>query len=294
MLSDMSLLDAQTLIIPMFIAIFVVAIARIISIWLPLWTLNIIKAWNKIPTSWIHVLSWWSLRGSLALMMVLLIPWKWHEDFDKILEFQRNIWWDYNFSIRDFVLVLTIGCILFSLMVKAPTIPLIMRKTCVTKLSDYERFEYFEWMILMLMKVITKLDSMYKKGSLIKKEYNFLKTKYNYRLSETLKNFDLFLDLSSHSTKWLIRRAINMHSLWAEKKFLKALFMWNQIWEKNFRYILRKIDIQLDKLEWGENQLSKTLTSKHEYDFFQKVAIHFYKTRRSPLDVFIRHRAQLL
>ncbi len=292
LLSDMNIIHMQTLFIPMIIAIVVVAVSRVVSVWIPIGALNILQLWPKIPTSRIHVMSWGSLRGSLALMMVLLIPGEWHKDFEKIIEFQSNIWWAYDFSIRDFILMLTIGCILFSLMIKAPTIPFLMRKTKVTSLSDYERFEYFEGMILMLMKVLHKLESMYKKGSLVKKEYKFLKRKYQYRLSETLKNFNLFLDLSTHSSKELIRRAIILHSLGAEKKFLKGLFLWNQIGEKNFRYILRKIDSQWDRIRAWENQLSQRKYMKNEYNFFQKMVLLFSKWVHTPVDIFVRKRAE--
>ncbi len=293
-LSDMNFSDIKILFIPMIIAIAVVAISRFVSTWLSLGSVNLMKWWEKIPTSWIHVLSWGSLRGSLGLMMVLLIPSKWHEDFEKLIAFQNTVGWDFSFTIRDFILVLTVGCILFSLMVKAPTIPYFMKKAKVNELSDYERFEYFEGMILMLMKVLTKLESMHKKGSLIKKEYKFLKKKYNFRLRETLKNFDIFLEITTHSSKDLIRRAINIHSLWAEKKYLKTLFMWNQIWERNFRYILRKIDHQLEELAQWEDELKKTVKWSSNYDVFQKIWLWYYEKRDTALDVFIRNRARLI
>jgi hypothetical protein len=48
-------------------------------------------------------------------------------------------------------------------LVKATTIPWLMNKTKVTKLHDFEKFEYFEGTILMLIKVMYKIESMYQK-----------------------------------------------------------------------------------------------------------------------------------
>jgi hypothetical protein len=94
----------------------------------------------------------------------------------------------------------------------------------------------------------------------------------------------------------LIRRAINLHSLWAEKKFLKELFLWNEIWEKNFRYVLRKIEKQIDRLHDWKTQLRRKWcwNWKTDYDFFQKIAIDAYKEKYLPSEVFIRHRAKMI
>ncbi len=292
--SDMDGIDYSILILPSVITIIVVWIARAISIYLPVGILNIFNMWEKIPLSWQHILSWGSLRGALALMMVLLIPWKWDEGYEKILEFQERVWWAYDFSIKDFILVVVVACIMFTLLIKATTIPVLMRKTKVSALKNFERFEYFEGNILMLIKVLAKLDRMYDTKKIIKKEYKQLKDKYWTRLEQAVEEFKKFLDKNNHSSEKLIKRAISLHSLGAEKKFLKALFLWNEIQEKNFRYILRKIDQQIERLSSWKEQLRKAVKGKNDYDIFQKLAIFAYRTKKTPADVFIRNRARII
>ena len=279
-------------ILPIIVVIIVVSIARAISVYLPIWILNKLKLGEKIPLNWQHILSWWSLRWSLALMMVLLIPWEWQNGFEKIQAFQEIVNWPYDYSIKDFLLVIVIWAIMFTLLIKATTIPWLMRKTNVSKLHEFEKFEYFEWNTLMLIKVIKKLNNMYEKWTLIKKEYLNLKNKYEWKLEESTKNLKLFLKKHNKNKDNLIKRGVNLHSLWAEKKFLKELFIWNEIWEKNFRYILRKIEKQIDRLYSGKNQLR--LSWKNDYDIFQKIAIKWYTEKNYPSEIFIRHRAKII
>lgn len=48
--------------------------------------------------------------------------------------------------------------------------------------------------------------------------------------------------------KELIRRALSLHALGIEKQYLKDLFSYNEIEEKNFKYILNKINRQIERL----------------------------------------------
>ncbi len=288
--SDLWDIKITEFILPISISVIIVIIARAVSVYLPIWILNKLKLWENIPMSWQHIMSWGSLRGSLALMMVLLIPWKWQDWFDKILAFQQSVNWPHDYSIKDFILIIVIGCIMFTLLVKATTIPWLMKKTKVSDLHNFEKFEYFEWSILMLLKVMKKIETMFEKWGLSKEEYKELKDKYSNKLEYSIKELKYFLKNNKKDSKELIQKAVSLHSLWAEKKFLKELFLWNEIGEKNFRYILRKIDKQIDRLHSWKKQFRKKW--KDDYDFFQRLAINSYKEKNLPSDRFIRYRAK--
>jgi len=288
--SELGNIKIIDLILPISISIIVVAFARAVSVYWPIWILNFFNLGEKIPMSWQHIMSWGSLRWSLALMMVLLIPWEWQENFEKIQAFQLAVNWPYDYSIKDFILVIVISCIMFTLLIKATTIPLLMKKTGVSKLLDFEIFEYFEWNILMLFKVMKKIEMMHNKWGLTKSEYIELKEKYSKKLDTSVKNLGKFLKSHKRDSDELIKRAISIHSLWAEKKFLKELFLWNEVWEKNFRYILRKIEKQIDRLYSNKKQFRKKW--KNDYDFFQLLSIKFHKEKDLPSEAFIRYRAK--
>ena len=103
--------------------IFIVAIARAISIYPVVGLFNSVSSNNqKVPMAWQHLLSWGSLRGALAVTMVLLIP----DD----LVFTG---WSMDMSPKDFLMALTVGCIFATLFIKATTIGKIMNKL---KLDD--------------------------------------------------------------------------------------------------------------------------------------------------------------
>lgn len=70
-------IHVSELILPMAIAIIAVAVGRAISVYSVLIPLNQTKKEYPIPTTWMHLLSWGSLRGGLAIIIALFIP----EDF---------------------------------------------------------------------------------------------------------------------------------------------------------------------------------------------------------------------
>lgn len=279
---------------PVLISILVVMVARIISVYIPIWIINTFKLEEKVPHSWMMLLSWWSLRWALAMMMVLMIPWIWDPWYEKLMAFQELVWWSYNFSIKDFLLVITIWSIMFTLLVKAPTTPFIMRKLNVDKLHKLEEFEYEEWKILASLKILQKLNLSFKKAYLTNVEYSELKEKYMVKLDCAVKRMKEILDSKWKDSSLLLRRAFSLHALWIEKQYLKELFLYNEIDEKNFKYILRKIEKQTERLESDSDQLRSISNMKNDYDIFCRAIVTVYKKNSTDLDSYIRNRTRVI
>ena len=288
-------IDFSSFLVPILFVILIVIISRAISVYIPIWFINHFKMEEHIPIFWQHLLSWWSLRGALALMMTLMIPWINHPDYEKILAFQQSVWWNFDFSIRDFMIILTIWSIMFTLFIKATTIPYLMRKLWVSKLHELEEFEYQEWRILSYLKMLDKLNVLYQKTYLLSDEYNDLKMKYEYKLKEAVWELKELLN-----SKWndkaedLIRRAISLHALWIEKQYLKDLFTYNEIWEKNFKYVLNKINRQIERLDIWRPQLKSIADDKIDYDVFQKLVSKFSINDWDYIDKYIRNRTKAI
>lgn len=282
-------------IIPIIVVIIVVMISRAISVYLPIKLLNKLKVEENIPKNWQHMLSWGSLRWAISLIMALMIPGEWHKDYEKVLAFQERVWWNFDFDIRDFVLVITIWAIMFTLFVKATTISLFLRKMWISKLHELEEFEYAEWKILSSLKVLAKLEDMLSKKYLTQIEYDELKLKYESRLKESVENLRTVLD-SKGELSWstLIRKALSLHALWIEKQYLKNLFMYNEIWERNFKFILNKINRQIERIESWKPQLKSIADDKIDYDAYQKLAKRFSFDKESYIDKYIRNRAKAI
>lgn len=287
--------DFASFILPIFAVIIIVIISRAISVYTPIFVINTFKMEEHIPIYWQHLLSWWSLRWALALMMVLMIPGKWDEWYEKILAFQNSVGWNFDFSIRDFLTVITIGSIMFTLFIKATTIWFIMKKLWVSKLHELEEFEHQEWKILAYLKMLEKLDGLYHKNYLTISEVNNLRFKYETELKSAIENLKKLID-----SKWiengndLIKRALSLHALGIEKQYLKDLYTYNEIEEKNFKYILNKINRQIERLESGKPQLKDIAEDIIEDDFFQKIVNFFTNEKHTFIDTYITNRSKAI
>ncbi len=287
-------IDFTLFIWPILTAIFVVMIARVFAVFIPIWIINWLSLEEKIPKSWMILLSWWSLRWAIALVMVLLIPWPWDAWYEQLLAFQNSVGWTYDFSIKDFIMVLTIWSIMFTLFIKATTIPALMRKFKVDKLHQLEEFEYEEGKILANLKILQKLNTSFKKAYLTQVEFDELQEKYSLKLNTAVSNMKNILN-----TKWcdsyaLTKRALSLHALGIEKQYLKELFFYNEIDEKNFKYILRKVEKQIERLEKSNEQLRKISNMENDYDIFSRFVFSFYKKRSTELDSYIRNRTRVI
>lgn len=293
-LADINI-DFSKFVLPIIIMVFVVAIARAISVYFPLSIINYFKIEEKVPSSWQHLLSWGSLRWALALMMALMIPWKGEQWYEKVLEFQKSVWWNFDFDLKDFIIVLTIWAIMFTLLIKATTISFLMRKMWVTKLKPLEEFEYDEAKILANIKILKKLNKLYNRAYLTFDEYSELKNKYETRLQNAIKQLSDLLKKEWKEANNLVKRAISLYALWIEKDYLKELFEYNEIAEHNFKFILRKINRQVERLEEWNHQFSREIKNNAEKeDIFEKIRNFFAPKKEDHINIYRRNRARVI
>lgn len=279
---------------PIALTIWVVVIARAISVYLPIWFINFFSLEEKIPLKWQHLLAWWSLRWALALMMVLMIPGPAHDWYAQMLAFEQAVWWNYDFSIKDFITVITISSIMFTLFIKATSISSLLKFLWLDKLNKLEEFEYEEWKILANLKILDKLNKSYRKAYLTEDEYLSLKQKYELKLKEAVFNLRDLLKKQWKNSEELIKRAISLHALGIEKQYLKNLYFYNEINERNFKFILNKITRQTERLEKGSPQLKK-FEEKTQYDFLQKFLMLFRSYNKTDyIDRYTRNRARVI
>lgn len=203
------------------LSIVVVAIGRALSIYPVLGLLNLTKKEEPIPLQWMHLLSWGSLRGALAVVMVLLIP------DDVALP-----GWDYDFSVKDFVSAITIGCIYFTLLLKATTIGKVMNKLGIDALTDYEEIGYYKSKALIFDETLHTLNKLRAEKKINDQQYKALRVDYHKRHMAFISadNKEKFSN-ASELTESLLRLFI----LGTEKGELKASFSRGEIDEKSIR-----------------------------------------------------------
>lgn len=254
--------------IPVLVALVAVIIGRCIAIYPLVFLFNKTEDRNplakkQIPKSWQHLLAWGSLRGALAITLVLLIP-----------EDMSIVGWIYTDSIRDVLLALTGGTIAVSLFIQATTIHPLIRKWKIDTLSDVEKIEYDESRALIHARVLNQLIKAHAKGYIDNDTFIKLKIKHTdaFKLWCTKRQEDL---QSPYQGDTLATRVLRMHAIGIEKLRLKELYMYEEVTERVYKRLGAKLDVQLQSLELGTVP-QDTSSEKNPLDIFEKISNWIY------------------
>lgn len=249
--------------LPIILSILAVAISRAISVYAILIPLNKAKKEFQIPLSWMHLLSWGSLRGGLAIIMALFIPANFSPE-----------WWTLETSVRDFVLALVVGCIIFTTFVKATTIPKMLKILKITAPSSIETMDYAQGRILFLLKLLAKIESATSHGYTSEEQRQKIAAKYQKELDKA--HADFFAKIKNNDElEMILERTLSLHALEIEKSILVYLFNHHEIPEWILRRMLNKLDSQIERVEDGCTQLKEAYEHKTEKDILQKIIEKF-------------------
>jgi hypothetical protein len=102
------------------------------------------------------------------------------------------------------------------------------------------------------------------------------------------------LEKNPRDADTLIRKVLSLHALWIEKQFLKELFFYNELWERNFKYILRKIEKQIQRVDAENEQLRSISDFPSDYDIFSRFAIYVYSKKSTYVDEYVRNRSRVV
>ena len=278
--ADLSI-DLNVAILPIGLAICVVAVGRAVSIYPSIGLLNIIGREEPIPKNWMHLLSWGSLRGALAVIMVLLIP--------------NDVTvpgWTYTFSVKQFVAALTIGSIYFTLLVKATTIGKVVRALKIDALSPEENVGYYKSKAQMYDDSLQKINALFSNEQLNKEQHDELHQHYQHLYHNACLNCKDAIGSSDH----LVENLLRMYALGIEKGELKDIFQRGEINEKIYKKILNMLSIQTDRIERGTVQvysaeehfpidglerfvlMMSRLAFWRDHTFKDKISILYYRT----------------
>ena len=275
-------IDLHVAILPILLSIVVVMLGRALSIYPLLGLLNLTKKEEPIPLSWMHLLSWGSLRGSLAIVMVLLIP-------DDI----ALPGWHYSFSVKDFVTAITIGSIYFTLLVKATTIGKVMNKLGIDALTDYEEVSYYKSKALIYDEALNTLDQLLKDLKISDDQYRTMRAFYHELHDQASGEYKEKFGEASEYTEFLLRLFV----LGMEKGELKEIYKRGEINEKIYKKILNMLDIQMERVEKGHSQLN-ALDEKFPVDGFERFIngirrlLFLSSAHLEPQELYIYYRTQ--
>ncbi|MBI5890255.1 MAG: sodium:proton antiporter [Nitrosomonadales bacterium] len=218
------------------VIIVVVVVARAFSVYPVIGLLNAVRFELPIPRSWQHLMAWGSLRGALAVTMVLLIP-------DSL----NHPDWQQTYTIKEFILALTIGCIYFTLFIKATTINGAIRRFRINELQGLEPMEYREGKLYIHAQTLLRLAALHDQPQVDRGALAALQEKYG----------DLYLqayrELASGTRDFaaMFARVLRIHAIGIEKRTLKELFALGELSETGYRRVLGKFERQLGYLERG-------------------------------------------
>ena len=263
---------------PLLVSVLIVSIARILSIYPVLGVMNIFAKKEKISMKWQHLLAFGDLKGALAVIMILLIP------ADLTIAGFSEV-----YTVKEFLTIMTIGYIFFTLFVKATSLGVLMEKMKINKLTPLEQIEYQESKALIYSKVLSEIKESYKAGYIPRTIYSELKLKYQKLYKSAYTNCGKLVERSSTNFEKLLR----VYAIGIEKHALKNLLVLDEISEKVFKILLHKLDAQLRMLEAGQKEVHKTM-SFWPKSWKQKIWFYFVygrNIRKSPESMYMYYRA---
>lgn len=282
-----SKIDVRSLILPILLTIIVVAFVRAVAVFAVIIPLNALKIEEKIPRSWQFLLAWGSLRGALAIIIVLLIP-----------ETTTVPGWTLEYSVRDFLLALTVGCILATLFVKAPLIGTIVRKLKINQPEPIVEAYEADLGVYYLLTAESRFDMHKTRGFVRETEYAELKKDMKAKLDRAyLQRDDLIKD---HGRK-VFEQSLHLTAIRVEEFTLKQLYANEEVSERIFRKVKGKLNLQKEKIEYAQEDTidpSKYIDRKDIFDRLVNALQTVYDRKRSsrlqPEEQLQYYRAQMI
>lgn len=268
------------------IAIIIVAIARAASIYPVVYAYNLLQPLkNQLPLAWQHLLAWGSLRGALAVTMVLIIP-----DTFTISN------WPLETSPKEFLLALTVGCIAATLFVKATTIKKFIQTFKLDTLTETEELEYQEAQALIHHEVTNQLEKYLDRGYINTDIATKLMDEHNAAFNHAC---DTVNKLSQTHQDNLSFRVLRMFAIGIEKRHLKELYHHQEVTESVFRKISGKLQLQLEEIERGNlaPDLSVNCDTRDVFELLaSKIRVLFANNRPETLftEKYMYYRAQTI
>jgi len=232
-------------ILPILITILVVVVARAISIYSSIGIANQIKSEESIPLNWQHLLAWGSLRGSLAVIMVMLIP----DDLTL-----PN--WHYDFSIKEFITAITIGSIYFTLLIKATTIGKVIRWLNIDSLLPHEQMSYFKSKALIYQSLKARTKELFENKNISETQYQILTSENQVLYQRICQQCDEKTQNTSH----VVENMLRIYTLALQKSELKEIFRRDEINANIYKKNLLILETQIERVEQDRPQLDSLNT----------------------------------
>ncbi|WP_174483124.1 cation:proton antiporter [methanotrophic endosymbiont of Bathymodiolus puteoserpentis (Logatchev)] len=232
-------------ILPILITIIVVVVARAVSVYCSIGMANLNQSEEDIPVNWQHLLSWGSLRGAIAVIMVMLIP----DDLSL-----PN--WNYEFTIKEFITAITIGSIYFTLIIKATTIGKVIHWLNIDTLLPHERMSYFKSKALIYQSLNARTKELFEHQYINEAQYKSLTEEHQALYQNICRQCNEKNKDSSH----VVENMLRIYTLALQKRELKEIFRRAEINENIYKKNLLILETQTERIEQDRPQLESLNT----------------------------------
>ncbi|OGD31561.1 hypothetical protein A3C91_04590 [Candidatus Azambacteria bacterium RIFCSPHIGHO2_02_FULL_52_12] len=216
-------------VMPIAAALTIVLAARFLSIYAVVPFTNRLTSEERIPRSWQFILSWGGLRGALPLAIVLLLP--------------------PDFAHRDFILVLTLSTIFFTLLIKAATIKAFLTYLKLHAFSKTEELEREESFLVMDARIQERLREMFEKNRLSKKAYDKLSAMYAELYEQSKEKLRaLFEKRGAGFSYEEVLAILRKHALGIERQAYLDFFSRYELDERVLSMLNHKIERQTERI----------------------------------------------
>lgn len=137
-----------------------------------------------------------------------------------------------------------------------------MKKLQITSLSLEENIDLIEAKILVLMKVLARIDKANTHGFVRADIHARITTPFTQALESAERDLKILYDRDAEMTERILHRVLSLHSLEIEQCALYELFAHDEIHERVFRTMLSKVESQIARVEEWKNQIKNASERK--------------------------------
>jgi monovalent cation:H+ antiporter, CPA1 family len=254
------------LLIALGIGLCIVPLIRYITVRISVWAYHYLfaKPYQKISHAWQMILTWGGLRGVIAITLVLLIP-----------ETISIPSWTLTLSPYEWILGVTIGTIIGSLLIHTLSLPWMMKKLGLEALTLREDFSWYEGRLMAHHRMKHRISDWQEKHYIHTHHASILDAWHAQEVTAIKHTWEHTLTQEAHDRNLCTPetqsvRLIRMQAIGIEKYYLKQLFLYEEITEQVYKKILTKLTLQYDTLEHGisECDVSKERDGR---DWFERM-----------------------
>lgn len=247
--------------LPILIAVGVVATVRAISVYAVTTPIKIFKIGGGIEPAWERLLAWASLRGAISIIVIFLIP--------KDLTVPG---WSFDFTPHEFLTALTVGCILTTLFIKAPTIGYLMNKWNVKDESPLKLAHEVDLAVYYLLNEKRRLNEYLEKGYIDEGQFEEMLAKVNDSLQQAFESRDALVKANGMG---VFEQSLHLSMIHSEMHELKRLYNKEEVSESTYRRLISKLQLQQEKVEQGEHDTIDPRVYIDPKDVFEHMANFF-------------------